>query len=95
MRDVPNYHRQMADRSSVATVIGSVGVAILLVAFLLNLAKMLSQDSWPYLGLNVVGAALAAYSSYLISFVPFVVLEGTWTVVTAIEIARKMAAEKA
>ena len=80
----------MTDHPSVATIIGSIGVAILLVAFLLNLAKWLTQDSWAYLGLNVIGAALAAYSSYLISFVPFVVLEGTWTVVTAIAMARKM-----
>ena len=83
----------MGDHSSIATVIGSAGVAILLVAFLLNLAKLLVQDSWWYLGLNVVGAALAAYSSFLISFIPFVVLEGTWTLVTAIAIARKMAAQ--
>jgi glucose-6-phosphate-specific signal transduction histidine kinase len=80
----------MADHSSLATIIGSTGVALLLVAFLLNLAKLLQQDSWPYLGLNVVGAALAAYSSYLISFMPFVVLEGTWTLVTAVAITRKM-----
>jgi hypothetical protein len=74
-----------------ATLIGSVGVAILLIAFLLNLARLLPQDGWVYLGLNVVGAALAAYSSYLISFIPFVILEGTWTLVTAIAIMRKAA----
>lgn len=74
------------------TVIGSIGVALLLLAFLLNLAKLLAQDSWSYLALNVVGAGLAAYSSYLISFVPFVVLEGTWTAVTAVAMARKMSA---
>ena len=67
-----------------------MGVALLLAAFLLNLAKLLAQDSWPYLVLNVVGAGLAAYSSYLISFLPFVVLEGTWTLVTAAAMARKM-----
>jgi hypothetical protein len=80
----------MVDHSSFATVIGSAGVTLLLVAFFLNLTKRLSQDSWPYLGCNVVGAGLAAYSSYLISFFPFVVLEGTWTVVTAIAAVRKM-----
>jgi hypothetical protein len=73
-----------------ATIIGSIGVALLLMAFLLNLAKVLAQDSWPYLGLNVVGAGLAAYSSYLIGFMPFVVLEGTWTMVTAVAVARKL-----
>jgi len=79
----------MAGDSSYATLIGSVGVTLLLVAFLLNLVKVLSSDGWPYLGLNAAGAGLACYSSYLISFMPFVVLEGTWTVVTLIAIGRK------
>jgi len=82
----------MVDHSSTATIIGSAGVTLLLIAFFLNLTKRLSQDSWPYLGFNVVGAGLAAYSSYLISFFPFVVLEGTWTVVTAVAVARKLSA---
>jgi threonine/homoserine/homoserine lactone efflux protein len=80
------------DHSSIATAVGSLGVAILLIAFLLNLLTLLKQDSWLYLGLNIAGAALAAYSSYLISFLPFVVLEGTWTFVTAIAIVRKASA---
>ena len=84
----------MPDHSSLATIIGTAGVTLLLVAFFLNLTKRISQDSWPYLGCNVVGAGLAAYSSYLISFFPFVVLESTWTVVTAIAVARKLAADR-
>ena len=72
-----------------ATLIGSIGVAILLVAFLLNLAKVLRSDEWPYLGLNVIGAGLACYSSYLIQFMPFVVLEGTWATVALVGIVRR------
>lgn len=79
----------MPDHSPYATLIGSAGVTMLLVAFLLNLVKMLRSDGWPYLGLNAVGAGLACYSSYLISFIPFVVLEGTWTAVTLIAIVKK------
>ena len=67
-----------------------MGVALLLVAFLLNLAKVLRSDAWPYLGLNVVGAGLACYSSYLIQFMPFVVLEGAWTTVALVGILRKL-----
>jgi hypothetical protein len=78
-----------------ATLIGSIGVGLLLVAFLLNLIKLLKSDGWAYLGLNVVGAGLACYSSYLITFMPFVVLEGTWTLVTAVAMARKVAAKSA
>jgi hypothetical protein len=58
------------------TLIGSVGVALLLAAFLLNLLRLLRSDGYPYTSLNLVGAGLACYSSYLINFLPFVVLEG-------------------
>jgi len=72
-----------------ATLIGSVGVALLLVSFLLNLVKMMRAEGWSYLALNFIGAALACYSSYLIRFMPFVVLEGTWAVVALMALARK------
>jgi hypothetical protein len=69
--------------------IGSAGVALLLLAFFLNLLKCMRVDGWVYLGLNLVGAGLACYSSYLIRFMPFVVLEGTWAGVALIGMARK------
>jgi hypothetical protein len=67
-------------------------VTLLLVAFFLNLVKALRVDAWLYLAMNLVGASLACYSSYLIRFMPFVVLEGTWAGVAAIAIARKLRA---
>ena len=73
-----------------ATVMGSTGVTLLLVAFFLNLMKALRADGWLYLLMNLVGATLSCYSSYLIRFMPFVVLEGTWAAVAAIGIARKL-----
>jgi hypothetical protein len=73
-----------------ATLVGSAGVALLLVAFFLNLMKVLRSDAWLYLIMNVVGASLACYSSYLIRFTPFVVLEGTWAGVAALALARRL-----
>jgi hypothetical protein len=73
-----------------ATFIGSVGVALLLIAFLLNLFKLLRSDAHVYMGLNLVGAGLACYSSWLISFMPFVVLEGVWAIVALAAIARML-----
>ena len=73
-----------------ATVIGTLGVTLLLVAFFLNFIKVLRPDGWSYLGLNLVGAVLACYSSYLIAFMPFVVLEGTWAGVALIGIAQRL-----
>ncbi len=43
------------------TIVGSIGVGLLL-AYLLNLIKRVSQDSRIYTTLNVVGAGLACYS---------------------------------
>ena len=73
-----------------ATVIGSVGVALLLLAFFLNLVGWLRADGRPYLTLNLVGGSLACYSSYLIAFMPFVLLEGTWAAVAAVGLLRTL-----
>ena len=66
-----------------AELTGFIGVTLLLVAFFLNLVGRLRADSYPYVGLNLVGASLSCLSSVLIDFVPFVILEGTWAVVAA------------
>jgi hypothetical protein len=73
-----------------ATAIGFFGVALLLLAFLLNLLKVLRSDGSIYLGLNCVGAGLACYSSYLIMFMPFVLLEGVWATVAMAGIVRRL-----
>ncbi|MEO6253051.1 MAG: hypothetical protein ABIO79_07090 [Ferruginibacter sp.] len=62
--------------------IGLTGVAILLLAFLLNLFKKISSNSLPYIIMNIIGAALACLASWLIHYIPFVILEATWTVVS-------------
>jgi hypothetical protein len=73
-----------------ATLIGFAGVALLLAAFLLNLFKLLRADGYLYMTLNFVGAGLACYSSYLINFMPFVVLEGVWALVALVAIAKAL-----
>lgn len=66
---------------SASTLVGSVGVGMLLAAFTLNLIGILPNSSIGYPLLNVVGAALACIASVLIEFAPFVVLEGAWLLV--------------
>jgi hypothetical protein len=74
--------------SSQATIIGFIGVALLLVAFLLNLFRFVRAEGVSYSLLNFVGAALAGYSSYLIAFMPFVILEGVWAAVAGVGLIR-------
>lgn len=58
--------------------IASIGVIILLIAFLLNLYGKTPATSRIYSAMNLIGAGLCCLSSYLIKFYPFVILEGVW-----------------
>lgn len=62
--------------------IGFIGVAILLVAFLLNILNRIERNSVSYILMNVIGAGLACIASWMINYLPFVILEGTWTLVS-------------
>jgi hypothetical protein len=68
--------------------VGSVGVGTLLIAFLLNISGRVAPDSRIHLALNCFGAALACVASMLIRFVPFVLLEGFWSVVAVATLVR-------
>ncbi|MFM9840512.1 MAG: hypothetical protein ACKVOQ_19750 [Cyclobacteriaceae bacterium] len=72
--------------------IGSIGVSVLLIAFLLNLLKKIAQDSVVYVSMNLVGALLAGMASVMIHYTPFIILEAAWvlvSLVTLITIFRK------
>jgi hypothetical protein len=64
--------------------IGTIGVTILLVAYFLNLLNKLSADKPTYILLNILGAGIACYASILLNYKPFIILEGTWTLVSVI-----------
>lgn len=61
-------------------VIGSVGVGLLLLAFVLHLMRVVSECSHAYLVMNFVGAALACWYAWQGGIVPFVILEAVWSV---------------
>jgi hypothetical protein len=65
-----------------------MGVALLLAAFFANIMGWLKSDSIAYSGINLIGASLSCFASYLINFLPFVVLEGVWAIVAAIATLR-------
>jgi hypothetical protein len=68
--------------------VGFIGVTILLVAFLLNSLKKMPSDSFWYILLNLLGAGLACLASVLIDYIPFVILEGAWMLVSLISFVR-------
>ncbi|MGE5519437.1 MAG: CBU_0592 family membrane protein [Candidatus Dadabacteria bacterium] len=68
--------------------IGVIGVGLILLAYFCSSFKLMPSNSSLYFLLNTVGAALACYASYLISYWPFVILEATWTIVSLIALLR-------
>jgi len=66
---------------SYSSIVGAIGVTLLLAAFFLNLFRYITQESRLYLFLNILGAGLSCYASVLIRYWPFVILEGCWSLV--------------
>ncbi len=76
--------------------VGAVGVGVLLVAFVLNVTKRVHQDSLIYILLNLSGAVIAGVASYMLNYMPFIILEAVWSVVSIIALVnyfRKAGAE--
>lgn len=62
--------------------IGAVGVGLILTAYLLQTIGFLNnQGKWFFI-INAIGASLACYASWLLNYWPFVILEGTWVMVS-------------
>jgi hypothetical protein len=72
-------------------VVATAGVTLMLLAFVLNLAGRVQANGAVYLWLNLFGGALACAASIMIGYVPFVVLEGAWTLAALAGITRMYA----
>ena len=68
--------------------IGFMGVTILLIAYFLNLTDKIGKDNVVYLQMNFFGAGLACLASVLMNYWPFIILEGSWTLVSAFRILK-------
>ncbi len=71
-------------------IIGSIGVGLILIAYFLGTEKLIKNDGKLYFVLNIIGAGLACYASLLINYWPFVILEGTWMLVSVYGMMRAM-----
>ena len=58
--------------------IGSVGVFLILLAYILNLLNKISNNDLSFIVLNLVGAGLACVASIRMNYVPFIILESVW-----------------
>ena len=74
---------------SFSSLIGSFGVGLLLIAFFLNLFRLVPQENKAYILLNIAGAGLSCYASILIHYTPFIILEATWCLVALAAVVKK------
>lgn len=71
-------------------IIGTIGVSIVLIAYFLSIFKWIKPTSSIYYFLNFAGAGLACYASFLIGYIPFIILEGTWSGISLIALFKSM-----
>ncbi len=63
-------------------IIGSLGVGLILIAYFMNIFSFIEKDGKFYFIINIIGACIACYASILIHYLPFIILEGTWAIVS-------------
>lgn len=82
----------MHGEAELGNILGSIGVTILLAAYVLNVTGRIGNESATYAALNILGAGITGYSSWVIGFIPFVVLEVVWALVALFALIRAMRA---
>lgn len=73
---------------SYSEITGSIGVGLILLAYFCNTFGWINSRGRLFFQLNIIGAGLACYASWLIDYWPFVILEGTWFIVSVIGFGR-------
>jgi hypothetical protein len=74
--------------------IGFTGVGILLLAYFLTLINKTNNNSFLFLGMNILGAGIACYASIRLAYWPFILLEGIWTLVSLFALVKIIYSKK-
>ena len=68
--------------------IGFIGVFLILLAYILNISGKVERNDLRFILFNLIGAGLACYASVLMDYMPFVLLEGVWALVSIIALLK-------
>ncbi|AIG29403.1 hypothetical protein SL053_001557 [Flavobacterium psychrophilum] len=63
-------------------IIGTIGVSIVLAAYFLNIFSLIPKEGALFFILNILGACITCYTSIIIDYKPFAMLEGIWVLVS-------------
>ena len=62
--------------------IGFIGVFQILLAYVLSIIGKLEKKDLIFILLNLIGASMACLASILMNYLPFIILEGVWAMVS-------------
>lgn len=62
--------------------LGFIGVSLILIAYFLNLSNRLTAQNFWFILMNLIGSMLACTASILMKYIPFIILEGVWMLVS-------------
>ena len=68
--------------------IGFIGVFQILLAYVLNVIGKIKNSDLIFILLNLIGASMACFASILMEYIPFIILEGVWTIVFLISLIK-------
>ena len=68
--------------------IGFIGVFQILLAYILNVIGKTENTDLTFILLNLIGASMACFTSILMEYIPFIILEGVWTIVSLISLIK-------
>lgn len=68
--------------------VGFVGIFHILLAYILNVIGKIKNNDLIFILMNLVGASMACIASILMEYIPFIVLEGVWTIVSLISLIK-------
>jgi len=74
--------------------LGFVGVFLILLAYILNVTNKITSKSLLFISLNLVGASIACLASILLNYIPFVILEGIWALISFLSIIKYFQTKK-
>lgn len=68
--------------------IGSLGVFLILLAYMLNVFNKIKSKDVSFILLNLFGASLACLASALMNYWPFIILEAVWALVSFLSLIK-------
>lgn len=71
------------------TILSWLGALLVLIAFSLNIRKVVATDSYVYMVLNLAGSVFLAVSAYTTQSYAFVVLNAVWALFALYSLLRK------